>query len=101
MMKENINFNTFHDRFKNSDNYKNNFSYEGLKSLFEYLEDYEENTNIEIEFDMIAICCEFTEYDNLKEYNTEYEEVESLEDIEELATVIEIPDTNRFIIGIY
>jgi hypothetical protein len=34
-----------------------NFSYEGLRALFEYLECMDE----EVEFDPIAICCEFSE----------------------------------------
>lgn len=42
-----------------------NFSYDGLIALFEYFEQLEEDSNIEIEFDPIAICCDFTEYDVL------------------------------------
>lgn len=40
---------------------KENFSYEGLKALFDYLEDYEEQTGEEIELDVIALCCDYTE----------------------------------------
>ena len=56
--------NQFIDAFKQSDR-KNQFSYEGLVSLFEYLEEYEDSTGETIEFDMIALCCEYAEYDNL------------------------------------
>ena len=41
--------------------YKDVFSYEGKKALFEYLEEYEESTGEEIEFDPIALCCEYSE----------------------------------------
>lgn len=38
-----------------------NFSYEGLEVLFDYLEEYEESTGSEIEFDVIALCCDYSE----------------------------------------
>jgi len=46
---------------------KDNFSYEGKKALFNYLEEYEEDTSDTIEFDYIALCCDYSEYDNLDE----------------------------------
>jgi len=51
----------------------NNFSYTGLASLFEYLEEYEESTGEQIEFDPIALCCEYTEYDDLAEFHQNYD----------------------------
>lgn len=38
-----------------------NFSYEGLSALFEYLEQWEEDCGEELELDVIAICCDFSE----------------------------------------
>ena len=49
------------------DTYKNNFTYEGKRALFDYLENLEEDTGTEIELDTIALCCEYSEYSNLKE----------------------------------
>ena len=99
-MKEYVNEYTFRDRFLRSDNYKNNFSYDGLTALFEYLEDYEDDTGEEIEFDMIGICCDYTEYDNLEDFNVNYSYLyKTLDDIREETTVIEIPNTERFITG--
>lgn len=63
-MKEYVSVYTFRDRFLQSDTYKNNFTYEGLTALYEYLEEYEESTGTEIDFDMIALCCEYSEYDS-------------------------------------
>lgn len=40
---------------------KEQFSYEGLSVLFDYLEDYEEQTGEEIELDVIALCCDYYE----------------------------------------
>jgi hypothetical protein len=39
----------------------NQFSYEGLGLLFDYFEQYEEDTGVPFELDVIAICCEFSE----------------------------------------
>ena len=39
----------------------NNFSYEGLEILFDWFEDMEKMDNQEIEFDPIAICCDYSE----------------------------------------
>ena len=42
--------------------YKNNFSYDGKKALFKYLEEFEEDTGEKIEFDYIVLCCDYSEY---------------------------------------
>jgi len=52
-----------------------NFSHAGLCALYDWLEEFEEDTESEIEFDVIAFCCEFSEYADLSEvwdtYNTD------------------------------
>lgn len=40
---------------------KNQFSYDALGVLFDYLTDYEESTGEKLELDVIALCCEWTE----------------------------------------
>ena len=49
----------------------NQFNDEALSALFEHLEELEENTGMSIEFDVIAICCDYTEM-NLNEINEVY-----------------------------
>ena len=51
---------------------RENFSYNGLKALYEYFEQYEEDTGAEIELDVIAICCEYTEYETAIEAASNY-----------------------------
>ena len=75
----------------------NQFTYEGLKTLFNWFENYETETETEIELDVIAICCDWSEYANLKEYNQDYEYCESLSQVQELTIVIPI-DSESFII---
>ena len=59
-MKQTVNFSEFHDGFLAADR-MDNFSYKGLRALFDYLEDYEEQCETEIEFDVIALCCDYSE----------------------------------------
>ena len=59
-MKTTINFSDFCDAFRDADR-KENFSYEGKRILFDYLDEYESSTDEEIELDVIALCCEFNE----------------------------------------
>src|ERR1035437_7223054 len=92
-------FGDFCDSF--SDSYKNNFSYEGKRALFDYLENYEEETGTQIELDTIALCCEYTEYDNLEELQANYSDIESMDDLENNTTVIRIEGSDRFIIADY
>jgi len=98
-MKQSINMYDFERAFKNFE--RDNFSYDGLKALFEYLEEYEDSTGEEVELDVIALCCEYMEYDSLKEYNddygTKYSEIDAIQDD---TTLIKIDD-NSFIIQQY
>ena len=75
----------------------NNFSYDGLCVLFEALEIYEEDTGEAIEFDVISLCCDFTEYEDIEEYRQESGTDYTLEDLRGDTWVIEVDD-DRFII---
>ena len=98
-MKQTVNVYDFERAFKNFD--RDNFSYEGLKALFEYLEEYEDSTGEELELDVIGLCCEYAEYDSLKEFNndygTKYSQIEQVGDDTQLIQI----DDNRFIIQQY
>jgi hypothetical protein len=75
------------------------FSYEGLIALFDYLEILEDDIGEPIELDVISLCCEYSEYENLKEFQDDYgDEYESLESIYNRTALIQVEDTERFII---
>ena len=74
-----------------------NFTYEGLTALYNHLEDLEQDTGQEIELDVIALCVDFSEYENLEEYKKNYSSINSIEDIQSATTYISIPNTTRFI----
>lgn len=52
------------------------FSKDGFVALFEYLDDLSEETGEDIQIDIEALCCDFSEYDDITDYNeqngTEY-----------------------------
>jgi len=96
-MKQQITESQFRDAFKHAGR-KNDFSYEGLTALWDYFQDIEEQTNEEIELDVIAICCDYKEYDSLKDFQDDYgNKYKTIEDIKEKTTVLKI-DEDRFII---
>ena len=87
-MKKTINFYEFSRWFE--EHRPNNFSRAGLKALFDYFEEYEDSTGESIEFDPIAICVEYTEYDDLKEFHQNYDE-------EDYPTIDELYDYTQVI----
>tara|TARA_R100001463_G_scaffold35602_1_gene77327 strand:- start:374 stop:670 length:297 start_codon:yes stop_codon:yes gene_type:complete len=75
-----------------------NFTWGNLSHLYDYFVHLEEDCGIEFDFDPIGICCEYSEYANLEEFQEAYgEDYETLEDIEYNTTVI-IGDGESFII---
>ena len=60
------------------------FSYAARNLIYDYLDEFES-----YELDVIGICCEFAEYENLEEFQNDYgEEYNSMEIIEEATTVL-------------
>jgi hypothetical protein len=58
-MKQTVRFGTFQQAFEALR--PDNFSYEGLTILFDYLEQWEADSGEDLELDVIAICCDFSE----------------------------------------
>ena len=88
-----INFNQFCDEFAEL-NRESSFSYEAKEALFDFLEDEEFQSGITIELDVIALCCEYTEYSTAKEAAEMYgfepeDEAEAFSFLEDRTTVIE------------
>lgn len=100
-MKMNVTESMFIYAFKGSGTYKNKFSYKGLQALFEYFENLENEVEEDVDFDMIAICCEYTEYKNFDEFKENYSarpEFKTIEDLQEFTWVIMIEGEEGFII---
>ena len=70
-MKTTVTYYEFRDTF----NYvrPDNFSSNALIALSEYIEELEEDCGIEIEFDVIALCCDYVEYECWEDFWAEYD----------------------------
>lgn len=103
-MKQTIGFCQFCDAFREMDR-KENFSYDGLRVLFDYFEEIEADTGEEMELDVISICCEYNELstsDIIREYSiditdSEGDPITDEEDLEELVRDYLIDNT--YIVG--
>ena len=101
-MKRTIYFDDFVEAFEEMGRIEH-FSREGLKALFDYIEEYEADTGIEIELDVIALCMEFTEYSDFEEFKENYSayveehNIQNLDDLEDHTIVIRV-DEKSFII---
>ena len=97
-MKKTINFYDFERAFIHMGR-ENQFTYKGKQALFDYLEYYEEDTGEQIELDVVALCCEYSEFENLKDFQNDFgNEYKNFEDIENETIVINIESSESFII---
>ena len=97
-MKQSVNFYSFVDAVESCGRSKQ-FTYAGKRALFDYLEDYENDMGEEIELDVIALCCEFTEYEALDEFQHAFgaEDYPTMDDVSDSTTAIPVGEY-RFII---
>ena len=94
-MYQSINFSDFCDAFRNMGR-DENFSYEGKRHLFDYLEQYEEETGESMELDIVALCCEYNE-DSLTDVLENYS-LESLEELQDSTYVINYDEVSGLVI---
>ena len=91
-MKQTIGFCQFCDAFRDADR-KENFSYDGLRVLFDYFDDMESQTGEDMELDVIAICCDYSELSTdeiIREYRIDITdfEGETITDEDELTEIV-------------
>lgn len=91
-MKQTMNLHDFRDAFHQMDR-GNQFSYAGLAVLFDYLEEYEDATGEQIELDVVALCCDYSEgtpEDIASDYGIELDEDDTADmDDDEKAEALE------------
>ena len=80
-MKQTVYFHDFQNAFEKMR--PNNFTYEGLQQLFDYLQSYEDDTGEQLELDVIAFCCEYSEmtaedFASSHGYDDEFDENEKI-----------------------
>lgn len=95
MIYEEVNQSHFISAFKSIR--PDNFSYEGLKALYEYFDELSQDQDIEL--DVIAICCDFTEYENFEEIKKDYSDISSIDELLEQTTLIPVGDQGYIVQG--
>ena len=75
------------------------FSYEALGLLFDYLEAYEMDTGEEIELDVVSLCCDYSE-DSPENIRDQYGiDTEGMDEDEAIAEVIATLEENAAYVG--
>jgi hypothetical protein len=95
-MKQTVHLEDFRRGFQQTR--PNQFSYEALEALFNYFGQLEQDMAEELDFDVIAICCDYMEYKNFQELKSNYLDIKTLEDLENKTTVIPIDGKQGFIV---
>ena len=96
-----FNENDFINEFK-ACNRQDNFSIEGLRILFESLEQMAQDCEMVIEMDVIALCCEYSEdsiTDIINNYDIDMTDCDSVD--EKIETVEYYLQDNTFVCGQY
>jgi hypothetical protein len=96
-MIQTVNNSDFHNAFNSMDR-GNQFSYEALNMLFNYFEEFDP----EIELDVIAICCEYSEMsytDIIGNYDTDITESDANTEEEQIAYIKDWLSDNTMVIG--
>lgn len=99
-MKQSVSFSDFEAAFRDYDRY-DDFGYQALRVIFDYLESYEQDTGEEIELDVIAICCDYTSehYKDIADnYNIDLTDADGDED-EEKQIVLDYLNDNAVVLG--
>ena len=99
-MKQSVNFSAFVDAFRAYDRY-DQFGYQALRVIFDYLEQYEQDCNEELELDVIAICCDYSSehYKDIADnYRIDLSEADGDED-DEKQIVLDYLNDNTMVLG--
>jgi hypothetical protein len=72
MITKTLNKYDFINEFETSAERKDQFSYNALSALYDFIDNYSEDCSEPYEFDMIAICCEWMEYNTIEQAAKDY-----------------------------
>jgi hypothetical protein len=110
MIIETLNVYGFRDAFKRCGR-ADQFSYDGLEVLFDHLESLSDDLGEDIQLDVIALCCEYSEehwwsiaeqFDiDLSEYEEDDDKIEAVRDYLESKTIVAGETINSFVYEIF
>ena len=65
------------------------WTYEDAEALFDYYEQFSDDMGEDVELDRVALRCEWTRADSIDEVIEDYDDINSLEDLQDQTQVIE------------
>ena len=86
MIISNVTSYNFHEAFNTMR--PDQFSYEALEALYDYLEEMSYMNGAAYVLDVIALCCEWSEYSSLEELQGDYNDIDSIEDLDDKTMVL-------------
>ena len=97
-MKQTVDFYSFRSEFERMR--PTNFSYAGLCALWDHFEQYEDDCGVEVELDVIAICCDYSEehYTDIAE-NYEIELPDTTDEQEKIDAVVEYLNNHTYCVA--
>lgn len=96
-MKTTVNQSEFIDAFHRCDRYEQ-FGYDALCSLFDYMEQLESDCGEEMELDVIAICCDYS-VDSVEDIARNYSiDIADMDDDEARSAVLEYLQDNTTVV---
>ena len=96
-MKTTVNQSEFIDAFHRCNRYEQ-FGYDALVSLFDYMEQLEEDTGEEMELDVIALCCDYS-VDSVADIASNYSiDIADMDDDEAREAVLEYLNDNTHVV---
>ena len=101
-MKTTISIYDFRDAFHQCGR-GDQFSYDGLRVLFEALEQYEDDTGSEVELDVIGLCCEYSEdtpEEIAENYGYTFDEDENEDDETRQNAIIQFLNDRTWVCGV-
>ena len=101
-MKQTITLHTFRNAFYKMGR-KEQFSYDGLKILFDYIEELEQDIGEEMELDVVALCCDYAESiidDLIREYDIDMSDCDTDDEKAIKETVMEYMEQNTIVCGV-
>ena len=97
-MKQSIGWGDFTNAFERMGRGEQ-FSYDGLEVLYDYLTELEDSSGEEIELDVIGLCCDYAE-GTAEEIANDYDiDIEDLDEDEAWVAVMEYLDNNTIVCG--
>ena len=64
------------------------FSYEAWEQIFEW----EDEMNSKVEYDPVAFCCEYAEYESFEKLKDDYDNIKTFDDLEGKTWVANLPE---------